>query len=849
MANKLFYTYVHQSSSEKNNSFVPDKMIYSYWDSLIFDVNHRTIWHHGMPFGNVYPGTLSYGEIFNDYDRNKGYGAYSHAEGYDTYAMGNASHSEGISTRTTGDASHSEGYGSTSSGAYSHSEGHLTVSVGAYSHSEGQNTYSNGNYSHSEGQNTYSFGTHSHVEGISSKAGGNHSHAEGDTTYAKGESSHVEGKSSSTSENASYSHAEGLQTSTANVSSHSEGSFTSAAGHSSHSEGYGTSASLSYSHAEGHNVDVTSQSAHGEGDTNKILQNSDASHIEGMNNVIDNARYAHAEGLNTVVSDGDAAHAEGIHTHAGGLGSHAEGGSNNANEITYAMGNYSHAEGTANSTYAESSHVEGKSNAIKVQAIYSHIEGFSNYTYSSTSHIEGNENRAFDNNSPYVHIEGRDNITYASNTSHIEGHQNSSYADFTHVEGESNIVKAKYSHVEGINNISYGSYSHVEGNGNKSYESATGSHVEGQSNWTKGKNSHVGGINTYATGNDAFAHGNSVASSNDNETSFGIFNKSYVNANSTVFSVGIGTGENNRKNAFDIRKDGNAYIYESPWAWDYVNDTAHSSTSYNILIPQLRQLATVTYVMRNSAGRRNFMPTDSDYNPTYYGAEYFNNYGDANKTPNMAYAVYSHAEGDMTYVHTGADAAHVEGCGTEARNKGEHASGNYNSSIYGETIFSVGWGTSNTDRSNVFEIKNKYTDDGLGFLDNKPLVTSFLNDTGPTYIWKGTYDKYVEAVENTGDKIVDSTLYFVSNGTGAKRNDFVTEDRIKQIEANILKKLEQQLDGAIFNANMRKENGIYSFDNSSSNITYIWQGTKADYDRLSTSQKSYTDTAFIIINK
>ena len=106
MANKLFYTYVHQSSLDKNNSFIPESLIYSYWDSLIFDVNHRTIWHRGMPFGNVYPGTLSYGEVFNDLDRNKGYGAYSHAEGFNSYANGNGSHSEGISTRAIGEASH-----------------------------------------------------------------------------------------------------------------------------------------------------------------------------------------------------------------------------------------------------------------------------------------------------------------------------------------------------------------------------------------------------------------------------------------------------------------------------------------------------------------------------------------------------------------------------------------------------------------------------------------------------------------------------------------------------------------------------------------------------------------------
>ena len=339
---------------------------------------------------------------------------------------------------------------------------------------------------------------------------------------------------------------------------------------------------------------------------------------------------------------------------------------------------------------------------------------------------------------------------------------------------------------------------------------------------------------------------------NDYETAFGKYNVSYSNKkeNNTIFEIGIGVNGKG-KNALDVRSNGNSYIYESPWSWDYVDDTAHAGkdTSYNILIPQLRQLATVTYVMRNSTGRRNFMPLNKELNPTFYGAEYFNNYGDTSHAPNMAYASYSHAEGASTYVHTGADAGHVEGIGTEVRNRGEHASGSYNSSIFGETLFSVGWGGSDTTRANAFEVKMKHTNNGLGFLDNKPIVTSFLNDTGPTYIWKGTYENYVNAVTSTGDKINDSTLYFVSNGTGAKRNDFVTQEKLKEIENNILARIQRQLNGVIYNANMRMENGNYSFTNSNSNVTYIWQGTKADYDKLTKQQQSYTDTMFVIINK
>ena len=154
MANKLFYTYIH-GTDYKNDSFVPSKMIYSYWDSLIFDVNHRTIWHQGMPFGNVYPGTLSYGEIFNDLQNNIALGAYSHAEGYSTIAKSN----------------------------YSHAEGYKTFVDGVNGHVEGNSSYSLGENSHAEGSFSYSRGTNSHAEGNKSEAQGRNAHAEGFLTY------------------------------------------------------------------------------------------------------------------------------------------------------------------------------------------------------------------------------------------------------------------------------------------------------------------------------------------------------------------------------------------------------------------------------------------------------------------------------------------------------------------------------------------------------------------------------------------------------------------------------------------------------------------------------------------
>ena len=178
MANKLFYSYIH-GTDYKNDSFVPSKMIYSYWDSLIFDVNHRTIWHQGMPFGNVYPGTLSYGEIFNDLQNNIALGAYSHAEGYSTIAKSNYSHAEGYKTFVNG--------------VNGHVEGNSSYSLGENSHAEGNFSYSKGINSHAEGDKSEAQGRNSHAEGFITYAIGEDSHAEGNNTYAKAKGSHSEG--------------------------------------------------------------------------------------------------------------------------------------------------------------------------------------------------------------------------------------------------------------------------------------------------------------------------------------------------------------------------------------------------------------------------------------------------------------------------------------------------------------------------------------------------------------------------------------------------------------------------------------------------------------------------------
>lgn len=80
-------------------------------------------------------------------------GAYSHEEGYETYA--------------TADGAHSEGYKSIARGDYSHSEGEETDAFGRSSHAEGYKCKTYGNYSHAEG-----CGTEIHINASAAHASG-----------------------------------------------------------------------------------------------------------------------------------------------------------------------------------------------------------------------------------------------------------------------------------------------------------------------------------------------------------------------------------------------------------------------------------------------------------------------------------------------------------------------------------------------------------------------------------------------------------------------------------------------------------------------------------------------------
>lgn len=93
-------------------------------------------------------------------------------------------------------------------------------------------------------------------------------------------------------------------------------------------------------------------------------------------------------------------------------------------------------------------------------------------------------------------------------------------------------------------------------------------------------------------------------------------------------------------------------------------------------------------------------------------ASYVNGANHAEGAGNLAGAAASHAEGIRNEIGDNAYASHAEGIKNTTQNRAEHASGQYNKSNKatdtfgdaGNTLFSVGCGTSDADRKNAFEV-------------------------------------------------------------------------------------------------------------------------------------------------
>lgn len=246
---------------------------------------------------------------------------------------------------------------------------------------------------------------------------------------------------------------------------------------------------------------------------------------------------------------------------AAGYASHAEG-------AAHAIGDYSHAEGGGNTDLSSL----GFKIVSTAEGECSHAEGTHTHAKAGSSHAEGNRSRAYGIAS---HAEGRESLAEGL-ASHAEGFNTKTGGTAVQNNREvgNSTDSGAYAHAEGNATIAKGIGSHSEGR--KTIAIGNAAHAEGQDTVAEGYRSHAEGKSTRAIGRSSHAEGEYTITNNVAEHAAGQYNISTSSTNkskATHFSIGIGTSDTNRKNAFEVKQNGDIYAYDYKLATGCINVT------------------------------------------------------------------------------------------------------------------------------------------------------------------------------------------------------------------------------------------------------------------------------------
>ena len=310
-------------------------------------------------------------------------------------------------------------------------------------------------------------------------------------------------------------------------------------------------------------------------------------------------------------------------------------------------------------------------------------------------------------------VSGYGSVTYgimnknAGTTTIVEGMRNAvpDKIHRSHIEGQymtfPDVEYALDCHVEGqdCNIVGYASICHLEGNGNATihsmnpnagfWEEAIACHVEGSNNVAGGSSSHAEGQYNAALGSASHCEGK------------GFYKNSVTDWKKR-------TDKDN-----DYLKD----------LWKKILFGKTDTSGYTYKFSAAIGLASHVEGMGNIAPKAYATLEGLDTGAT---ASFVNGANHAEGAGNLAGAAASHAEGIRNEIGNNAYASHAEGIKNTTQNRAEHASGQYNKSNKatdtfgdaGNTLFSVGCGTSDADRKNAFEVMQdgtcKYYDVATG---------------------------------------------------------------------------------------------------------------------------------------
>ena len=523
------------------------------------------------------------GEKFNNYENNLASGNFSHAEGWRT----------------------------TASGGFSHAEGSSTTAYGSSSHAEGNHTQAEGESSHSEGTYTIAHNTGSHAEGNSTEARGLWSHTEGISSIAYSESEHAEGSYNKSYESEDVSvriiHSVGIGFFDTNRKNAHEIKF-----NGDHYI-YGLGRYNGTNSADAQTLQEVINSKQ------ETITPGTGLEFEGntLNVTLDTTVFKVVSVLPDSPTQGDE---NKIH-----LVPAESTGTNNiyteyawVNSAWEILGEYTSevdltpylktvdAESTylkitdAESEYATKTELAGKQDAGNyIEDIGSSADSNAYIRVSTPSENDwialwGNNGITIDIPSPLaVGQPGHSYVTISTDPSRFR--DDSLTTTSKYITGAINEISSKATGVGKIDstsdgtgeifngyegsyaNVASGNYSHAEGSKNNA--SGNYSHAEGQGTTASGYFSHAEGGGTTASGHNSHAEGAYTQTFSEGEHAEGLFNKSYDSTDSPVrviHSVGIGSADFYRKNAHEIKFNGDHYIY-GVGGYDGTNpDTAQS---------------------------------------------------------------------------------------------------------------------------------------------------------------------------------------------------------------------------------------------------------------------------------
>lgn len=319
--------------------------------------------------------------------------------------------------------------------------------------------------------------------------------------------------------------------------------------------------------------------------------------------------------------------------------------------------------------------------------------GYNNIAWSQNSTTFGRGNSAEGN---FSFVSGVNNI--GGHSSVVGGSGNTAIGDCAASSGMNNKALGNYSHTEGVGNTASGVASHAEGGdvhadgdyshaeGNQSEAVGESSHAEGHDTYAESNNSHSEGYKTKALGENSHAEGNSTIASGPHSHSEGVYKELEDGTTKYTVASGVGShaeGEGCEASGVGSHSEGS----ESSATGDYSHAEGNKSTA-----------------SENSAHAEGYSTSASGPHSHSEGSG-TNAIGDS-----------SHAEGKDTTAeginsHSGGEGSHAKGSNSFAHGNHVNADGEDQVVLgkYNENkdtnAFEIGYGTSDGDRKNLFEVK------------------------------------------------------------------------------------------------------------------------------------------------